>query len=630
MPTFKTSAEPAAVQSKIRSLSILETAEPPRGLDPSSHHRNVMANLLAARTALQNSGSVLPKIVADPQGSKNPPSAPFILGSARSATIVGSNPPVNRLARTDGPGNAENSGQTDLVSPAFLAAAAARFTEMSAEELCDTLTTIVPKFAACRRHWLKKSFTGINLVLCETPNTFMVQMGSWKGADGEFVFTDPQIESVTLILAQIIAGSNINPKLAESWTALLSCEQEEVPLPLFSSLTSEQTFEFVLELCPHLERLALLWNMHGLTGRELLAYSPHLLMGILTDFHEIIPNTQRVPPHQCQRIRESILIAMRRHKSDEEVNAVIEQHEQYHAQAMGSHGGGVKTPATDSRIATPSQKPNGIIAASAELAATLGKRSSTREHTVNPKNLTASFLTRTPGTGDISFMEQFGSLKRGTQLYSAPQEVSVVSGGQNQIIVNQSAVASAYKLFDEFTHSGWMSFIKQYREETVRLPRVSRRPLKELIKPSVIEQLQEEVGFDEFADVTDDDIVSYCFRRFGPRSAREAKNRLEADKFYFNDATMLQSTFTPRLVRFFSEKLTMLADFEHAARHWKDGEILSKFMQLDSLSKMFPTDEETVGLTAKPKSKSHRTTLSFVSSSESTPRATRSSTKWSK
>ena len=66
----------------------------------------------------------------------NPPSAPLILGSARTATIVGSIPPGNRLARTDGPGNAENYDQTDLVSPSLLAAAAARFTEMSAEELC--------------------------------------------------------------------------------------------------------------------------------------------------------------------------------------------------------------------------------------------------------------------------------------------------------------------------------------------------------------------------------------------------------------------------------------------------------------------------------------------------------------
>jgi hypothetical protein len=143
----------------------------------------------------------------------NPPSAPLILGSARTATIVGSIPPGNRLARTDGPGNAENYDQTDLVSPSLLAAAAARFTEMSAEELCDTIATVVPNFAACRRPWLKKSFTGLNLVLCETPNTFMVQMGSWKGADGEFVFTDPQIESVTLIFAQIIASSNINPNI---------------------------------------------------------------------------------------------------------------------------------------------------------------------------------------------------------------------------------------------------------------------------------------------------------------------------------------------------------------------------------------------------------------------------------
>jgi hypothetical protein len=47
----------------------------------------------------------------------------------------------------------------------------------------------------------------------------------------------------------------------------------------------------------------------------------------------------------------------------------------------------------------------------------------------------------------------------------------------------------------------------------------------------------------------------------------------------------------------------MLADFQHAARHWMDGEKLSKFKQIEALTKMFPIDEETLGPDGKTKVK---------------------------
>ena len=98
------------------------------------------------------------------------------------------------------------------------------------------------------------------------------------------MLTETHIESVTLTIARIIAGSTINPSLAEPWTSLLECEQEPLSdLPAFSTLNSEETFAFVLDLCPHLERLDNLWNLHGLTGRELLAYTPQYFVEILTN-----------------------------------------------------------------------------------------------------------------------------------------------------------------------------------------------------------------------------------------------------------------------------------------------------------------------------------------------------------
>ncbi len=182
LPPFPLRAEASAAPVRGRPQSLVDQTEPPRGMDPGVHHRDVTANLLAARTALLNSGSALPKVVADPRGSMNPSSDRPNLGPARSAANVGLNPLDHvKLVRTNGPGFAENFDQTDPASPAFLAAAAARFTEMSAEELCDALTMIMPNFAACRRHWLLKAYSGANLVLCENPASFMSQLGSKFG-----------------------------------------------------------------------------------------------------------------------------------------------------------------------------------------------------------------------------------------------------------------------------------------------------------------------------------------------------------------------------------------------------------------------------------------------------------------
>ena len=61
-----------------------------------------------------------------------------------------------------------------------------------------------------------------------------------------------------------------NQFLADPWIAVVREEFPGHELPLFSSLTELQTFQFVLDLCPHLARLRDVWVLNGLTGRELL------------------------------------------------------------------------------------------------------------------------------------------------------------------------------------------------------------------------------------------------------------------------------------------------------------------------------------------------------------------------
>ena len=59
---------------------------------------------------------------------------------------------------------------------------------------------------------------------------------------------------------------------------------------------------------------------------------------------------------------------------------------------------------------------------------------------------------------------------------------------------------------------------------------------------------------------------------------------------------MQQSTFTSKLVSFFSQKLIMIADFEHSAKKWPVGEKLTKFLLIEALRAMFPTDVKRPGI----------------------------------
>jgi hypothetical protein len=65
--------------------------------------------------------------------------------------------------------------------------------------------------------------------------------------------------------------------------------------------------------------------------------------------------------------------------------------------------------------------------------------------------------------------------------------------------------------------------------------------------------------------------------------------------FSFNGKTQHQSTFTSKLVSFFSAKLVMIADFEHAAVHWEQGDSLSPYLLSDGLLTMFPLNERIIG-----------------------------------
>jgi hypothetical protein len=80
--------------------------------------------------------------------------------------------------------------------------------------------------------------------------------------------------------------------------------------------------------------------------------------------------------------------------------------------------------------------------------------------------------------GGTSFMSQLGPTPRGTALRTDISANTVVETSTGSVIVTQQAtVPSAYKQFAKYTQTGWSTFIKQFRDESARLPKASRRQL---------------------------------------------------------------------------------------------------------------------------------------------------------
>lgn len=129
------------------------------------------------------------------------------------------------------------------------------------------------------------------------------------------------------------------------------------------------------------------------------------------------------------------------------------------------------------------------------------------------------------------YMQQFGDRVGTTPTSKAANPAQLFSqqrsGDQILTVVTQAATVSNYKQFETYSSADWYAFIKSHREEDHRLPAISRRPLKELIAPTVITQLQEDYDIDSWDTVNDAQILAMNFERFGPKSAREAKKRLE-------------------------------------------------------------------------------------------------------
>jgi hypothetical protein len=241
-----------------------------------------------------------------------------------------------------------------------------------------------------------------------------------------------------------------------------------------------------------------------------------------------------------------------------------------------------------------------------------------RAHSDSESDPKRSLFPEKTRSGNLSFLSQLGSTPSGSTLSSSARDTGAtyIRGADGTIILQQQiAVVANFKQFESYNAQGWATFIKQFRDENERVPPSSRRTATSLTKSSVREQLRDDFEIADWDTVTDDMLLAFCFERFGPKTARDAKLLLEKEAFYFNDATMPQNTFTSKLVSFFSRKITMIADFKHSAVHWDETDELSKWDITDAMINMFPTDAKVAGPDGKtlvPKSSNNKTIVALI------------------
>jgi hypothetical protein len=92
-------------------------------------------------------------------------------------------------------------------------------------------------------------------------------------------------------------------------------------------------------------------------------------------------------------------------------------------------------------------------------------------------------------------------------------------------------------------------------------------------------------------DVSDALLLRILFGIHGPRSANDAKTRLELRPFFFNDSTTYQDQFCGKLRKFNSNFKTTLADFSYSSHKWPIDDQLTKEMIRDAYVKCLSSTE---------------------------------------
>jgi hypothetical protein len=183
------------------------------------------------------------------------------------------------------------------------------------------------------------------------------------------------------------------------------------------------------------------------------------------------------------------------------------------------------------------------------------------------------------------------------------------TAGNFNITIHQAAVSPpAYSILESCSDpTSFYNWLKKNRKELLLARPCDRKRLNELCSRDVQEELGRIVvtsnrAFKElfdanhpyptcWPDVSDALLLRILFGIHGPRSANDAKTRLELRPFFFNDSTTYQDQFCGKLRKFNSNFKTTLADFSYSSHKWPIDDQLTKEMIRDAYVKCLSSTE---------------------------------------
>ena len=229
---------------------------------------------------------------------------------------------------------------------------------------------------------------------------------------------------------------------------------------------------------------------------------------------------------------------------------------------------------------------------------------------------TPSFMNEVPSRVAFPLSDSaiFGDTRPRATCSATPAQV-VGSGSANSfhITLNQpSAEPPKWVILESPTDSkAFYKWIKKNRAEMLRVDDVDRKKLNTLVGEDVREEVSRiicehkqkmpsmfHVEFPYpslWKHVSDEYLLMILFGLHGPRSADEAKERLQAKLFFFNDSTQWQDTFTAIIRKFCNGFKTTLQDFSFNTHQWPQGEELTRTMIVDAFTKCFDNKDTIKG-----------------------------------
>ena len=224
------------------------------------------------------------------------------------------------------------------------------------------------------------------------------------------------------------------------------------------------------------------------------------------------------------------------------------------------------------------------------------------------KGGSASFLSEIPKRANFSFDAPARS-PLDTSFVNPGAGSSILSnaGGLHITLHQATPQTTHYVVLEELEQNAVYAWLRKNRKELLVADPANRRPFNTLVSQDVKEEIANQLfrcsvpAVKSWADVTDTMITNVLLGMFGPRNSRDAKERLKAHKFNFNDSTTYQDRFTPKLRKHMNEFKQTLLDFDFTVQEWPENDKLEHERIVEALMDSIPLPEHILGTDGKTK-----------------------------